>query len=439
MSIFQSAHYNVIYIRNDRFIHFLFRIEGSKERLLTQKAFGSLEALFRAVGKQYRSYIIYAGQPLIETSLSIHKSVQKREEIEQFIKHKLEQNPSIGEPLSFYYQREIAPQEEQYRYFVYGFSKVPYQIFTQSIEKKLYWEKLTAPSLLLHSYLEKSIFKKENYIAMYRYEDDDTMIVSANGVLLLSRFHEKETIEAIENFVSFALQRFKLESPYLLKMGDLKKMTVNVPEDAFNDTKELPAISQVEILKSIRKIPSFYNLMPQSIKKKHRFKKIERLLLSAIFTIFLLALFILFNSYQSYQEALRVNQSVSQRYHNALHSLDLISEDKLDQLRYLSDPKRYQAKQLLKHFIAITAVLRSEAQINLFEWDLADKGSLQMVLEFHYRNLSDYDRYYQKFLTVKQALKKNVPAIEVAHQNSFEKGRFLMTFIKRARSKRRRG
>ncbi len=428
MSLFFTRYYNILYVYAEAIYYYELSYTATRAHIKTQKRYERLDDAVKTINKRNETFIIDGAHPLVETETALHKSVLHPKDIVRALAYELKKDPSIGKDVYFKYIQIPQTDTSYMDYLVYGFFADDVDAMVESIETHTKWRMLTSPGLLLHAYLEKNGFKAQDYIAIYRHNAYDTMIVSLKGRLCLSRHHKQEQQEALEKFIAYARGRFKLEEGTVLYLGDFKN----------HDAKTLEPIAFEALLAQTVKLPKSYNLIPQSIENKHQALSLEKGLMYTFIAGFFLMIMMLFFAYGDYQKAFDVHEKVRAKYENTLGSLSLLSANRLEQLEYIADPKLIASEKKLHRFKKMVQPLVRKAMLTFFSYETLPSLQFRMSLHYSYDSLEAFDRFYLRFKSIKKQLKKLFKSIRIDEDNRFEKKTFVMTFIYDTTSRHKR-
>ena len=439
-----SSFYDIVFVLEDATLIYHFKNSKTETNYLSNDRFDTLENALESLSTKRKFYVVTSGEHFFHEELCVDFELKDEKLLRTVIDEQLDKNPGISEKLVYNY--ELLPaknNDNKICYQIFGFSAKEYEALVKTIGPKKNMHILTSSRELLYSFTKTQALPNEAYIAIYRFQAIDILIVSRGDQLIFSRVSKNGTQEEQEDILRslhYVTQRFKMEEVSLYLGGDLitaEKIKESIGSSTNLSMKLLPEAGNApSFLEGVKHIPSIHNFLPQQIKAKRFF---ERLVLSSSSFLMLIVLFVGLSTLGSFTQYQAINvdyEQLQDRYEKQLAVFSATQKRDLEKLHALTQLKKDASNTKLFSLLETLMPLQA-MKVESFQWEKNTRENFSIGFSKKFSDLSSYALFVEKVKQFKQLLRKSYPKSTLTQTEYLNELMLKVTIVQKRNVRRR--
>ena len=399
------------------------------------KSYNNFSELYDKENLDKDLLIVFNNNSSFEDEVEIESYFDDETIIQEALESEIKKKSTINSNVFFHYLKvESDSAKERQRYKLFGFDRDAYNVLLENINDKSSLSLITSAENLLFNYCQTFICKP--YIALYRFNNQDILIVSDGDDLLFSRTHfdEENDLNSTIRSIEYVRQRFKDHDFEVYIGGDSidNSFKSSLENSLGSPTQTFKKSSYPLFLEGLRKLPKIYNFIPRTISIQRSVNKLRDSLILLTLLVFFVSVMTFFINYSYYQSTLTVYQNMDKEYKSELKSLNLIGSERLNQLSKIKKLHSLDNLKFFKRLLKLIKPLSQEMALVEFGWKNQKRGDLvNILMKKKFKTLSEMDKFLLKLEGTIKIVEKNLPRIFIEKNLDFKNTKLSIRILSR--------
>lgn len=415
---------NLIIVTSKQFYFTTMHFTNKELMVNTLKSYDSFEELFEKEALVNDTMVVLDNNSSFEEAVEIDTYLNDKTVIESALAVEMKKKSTIASDSVFHYLKVKNNLEKNRQlYKVFGIDSSSYKTLISNIENVGKVELVALAEHLFYNYCDAIIDRP--FIALNRFNNQDILIVGDGSNLVFSRTHyaDEEENETINRSIEYVMQRFKDYDFCIYLGGEFSHHSLRISlEERYNgDVHLLEKKSYPIYLNGLKKLPKNYNFIPKETSVKRWLGIIQERLLLVCLIIFSVSVISFFMSYSHYKGKLVEYQNIEKEYKAQLKALNLIGDDRLNQLSKIKNLSNQYTLRKFKRLLNGLEPIFTSMELSQFDWKSEKRrDSVKIVLKKHFNSLTTMDAFLLKFDKQLAVLEKKSPKTYIESDLDFK-------------------